>query len=238
MSFFHSRASLHRRRNRVRGLEAEDGQWVQDGDEIERMITKFFKELFSSQSLPGQAFSFEGWSMILPVEQRTELDKSFSATEVVKALHQLGSSNKAPTPDGLNAQFFKIHWPVMGQEVTDFVLNFLNGERDLTEINSTCISLCPKVRSPRKVSQFRPISLCNVIYKLITKVLTNRLKLVLPSVISLTQGAFIPDPSIIDNVIVVFESMHFLKNKRLGRFGDYPINLDWQRPMIELSRAS
>ena len=80
----------------------------------------------------------------------------------------------------------------MGDDVVFVVLDFLNNGNMLPEINHTNIVLIPKVKNPQKMSEFRPISLCNVIYKIISKVLANRLKQVLPDIISPTQSAFVP----------------------------------------------
>ena len=80
----------------------------------------------------------------------------------------------------------------MGDSVVLAVLDFLNNGNMPPEINHTNIVLIPKVQNPERMSEFRPISLCNVIYKIISKVLANRLKQVLPQIISSTQSAFVP----------------------------------------------
>ena len=80
--------------------------------------------------------------------------------------------------------FFQRHWELCGEEVTTVVLCVLRGEDDPSIINKTCIVLIPKVENPEELGQFRPISLCNVIYKIASKVMANRLKIVLPSLCS------------------------------------------------------
>lgn len=106
-----------------------------------------------------------------------------------RALKDMGPI-KAPGPDGMPPLFYQKYWSIVGDEVVSLCLNVLNGDRSVVGISHTMIALIPKVSNPKKVIEFRPISLCNVIYKLILKVLANRLKRVLPSVISECQKCF------------------------------------------------
>ena len=106
------------------------------------------------------------------------------------------------------------------------VLNFLNSGIMLPEINYTHIILIPKIKSPERISYFRPISLCNVIYKIISKVLANRLKLILPSLISPSQSAFVPSWLITDNVLVAYETLHAMQSRRSGKRGYMALKLD------------
>lgn len=129
------------------------------------------------------------------------LSNEFSADEVKLVLFQMGPT-KAPGPDGVNALFYKNFWYIVGNDVTNIVLEFLNTSNMLSEINYTHIVLISKVKSQEKMSNFRHISLCNVIYKIIYKVLANRLKLILPQLISPIQSAFVPGRLITDNVLV------------------------------------
>ena len=113
------------------------------------------------------------------------LSSEFTAEEVKVALFQMGPT-KAPGPDGMNALFYQKFWHVVGNNVVLAVLEFLNNGNMLPYINHTNIVLIPKVKNLERMSEFRPISLCNVIYKIISKVLANRLKQVLPQNISPT----------------------------------------------------
>ena len=108
-----------------------------------------------------------------------DLIKDFSAEEVRTALRQMHPT-KAPELDGMSAIFYQKYWDIVGIDVTNMVLNVLNSNASLHDINDTYITLVPKVNMPSKMKDFRPISLSNVAYKLISKVLANRLKSVLP----------------------------------------------------------
>jgi len=117
---------------------------------------------------------------------------------------------KAPGPDGYPAHFFQRNWDMCGEDITRAVLRVLSGDERPEEINSTFIVLIPKVPNPTLMGQFRPISLCNVIYKIISKALANRLKSVLSEIISKEQSAFVPGRIISDNIISAYECLHFM----------------------------
>ena len=113
------------------------------------------------------------------------LSSEFSANEVKTTLFQMGPTKTSGT-DGMNAIFYQKFWHIVGNDVTNAILDFLNSSNMLPEINYTHIVLIPKVTSSEKMSDFRPISMCNVISKIIFKILANRLKLILPQLISPT----------------------------------------------------
>ena len=111
------------------------------------------------------------------------LIKDFTAKEVKSALQQMHPT-KALGLDGMSAIFFQKFWNVVGSDVTNMVLIVLNFNMPMVEINKKNIILVPKIKNPTRIKEFRPISLSNVTYKLISKVLANRLKAVLPHIIS------------------------------------------------------
>ena len=112
-------------------------------------------------------------------EMNHDLHRPFSNEEVRVALFQMHPS-KAPGPDGMSTLFYQKYWHIVGDDVTHAVLDFLQFGNMLGCIKFTHIVLIPKVISPEFMSQFRPIILCNVIYKIASKVLVNRMKPILP----------------------------------------------------------
>ena len=117
----------------------------------------------------------------------------------------------------------------MGCSITNMVLNVLNSDMSLACLNKTNIALIPKVNNPKKMFDFHPISLCNVVYKLISKIIANRFKAILPHIISENQSAFTADRLITDNVLVAFELMHFLNHKNARIDGFMAAKLDMSK---------
>ena len=117
-------------------------------------------------------------------------------------------TTKALGPNSMPPLFFQKYWDIIGPCVLDCVLQALNSGTMTPHANETYICLVPKAKNPQKITKFRPISLCIVIYKIMSKVLANRLKKILPKVISEAQSAFVLGMLITDNVLVAFETMH------------------------------
>ncbi|XP_024200132.1 uncharacterized protein LOC112203389 [Rosa chinensis] len=135
---------------------------------------------------------------------------------------------KAPGPDGIHAMFYQKHWDLVKDKMSDIVLDFFQNNTSLRLLNHTNIALIPKVESPEIVSHFRPISLCNVVYKVISKILIARLKRLLVKCISRNQGAFAPGRSIVDNILIAHELFSSF-NKKKATSGSMAIKLDLEK---------
>lgn len=106
----------------------------------------------------------------------------------------------------------------------------LAGENVYQGLNHTFIASIPEVKSPSFVKEYRPITLCKILYKLISNVLANKIKRVLPGIISANQSTFMPGRLIIENIIVVYELMHSMKLNKRGRKGSITMKLDMSKP--------
>jgi len=91
------------------------------------------------------------------------------------------------------------------------------------------VVLIPKVSNPERLKDLRPISLCNVVYKIASKVLSNRLKFILPEIIALNQSAFVPGRMITDNVLLAYEMTHYMQTKRSGKQSYAAVKLDMSK---------
>lgn len=188
------------------------------------MIGGSFSKLFSSEVEEIDPSLLNSVKTLVTNDMNNMLIAEYTREEVRKALFQIGDM-KAPGPDGLHAVFFKRFWHILGGELTDEVLDAINNRKIPTGWNSTNIVLLPKVESPEVITQYRPISLCNVVYKIISKMLANRLKRILPEVISPTQSAFVPGRLITDNVLVAYECFHAIKKGPMGLLDFVLLNL-------------
>ena len=190
-SFFHAVCKERRRRNKVGRLRRENGDWVEEEEEKKEFISNYFSDLFRSNNCTNSDQLTQAVERKVTPDMNLLLLKEFDAGEVKAALDSIGDL-KAPGPDGMSSIFYKKFWEVVGTKVTEEVLAVLNGGPMPEGWNDTTIVLIPKVSRPDKIKDLRPISLCNVLYKIVSKVLANRLKKILPDIISSAQSAFVP----------------------------------------------
>lgn len=145
---------------------------------------------------------------------------------------------KAPRPDGLNPAFYQRFWDLCGPDVYMAACQWLDSGMLPEMMRDTNIVLIPKFDNPGSMKDMRPISLCNVVYKIVAKVLANRLKDVLPKCISIEQSAFIEGRSILDNALIANEVIHYMRCKTSGRKGMLPLKLILAKLMTGLIGAN
>lgn len=224
--FFHLTTIIRRRRNKAEALQSSDGSWVQDQLLLKDMVADYFRELYASDINTGGNF-ITGQFPLLTSTLCSKLRRRYSTEEIHDALTSMGPL-KAPGSDGFNAAFYQRTWEITGPSLTSSIISMLNGEEFDSYMDSALMVLIPKVTPVETVKHFRPISLCNVSFKLLTKVLVNRLKQILPIVIAPTQCSFVPGRHITDNVAVCQEMIHSLRNKH-GKRGGMVLKIDLEK---------
>jgi len=148
----------------------------------------------------------------LTSEMSRNMIDSFSEEEVKDAVWQCGES-KSPGPDGFNFNFIQSCWDMIKSDVMTAV-NFFHVTGSFPKgCNASFIALVPKVRHPSSFDQFRPISLVAVIYKIITKILSCRMKKIMPMIIDDCQSAFLSDIGLMDNVVMANEVLEEIRRK-------------------------
>ena len=210
--FFHSKASQRYKRNRIHRLKNCQNIWCTAGHQLQEIATSFYLDLFTSCSPTENRPIFESIQPVVTVDMNRELTRDFTREEVEAALKTMEPLS-ALGLDGMPLTFFQTYWSVVGDDVSFVVLNCLNNCSMPVEINHTFITFIPKVKSPKRISEFRPISLCNVIYKLVSKVLANRLQGLLPDIISENQSVFQAGRLISDNILMAYETLHYMKHQ-------------------------
>ena len=188
--YFHCRANQRNRGNHILGLEDEDGVWIEEEATMGKVIERYFEVMFTSSNPSGFDEILDGVHHTVIVDGDVGVDGDFQAKEVYQALKQVATLTTLG-PNGMSPIFYKSFWHIVGKDVTAVVLNALNSHIIPECINTTFISLIPKIKNPKKVADFRPISLCNVIYKLNAKVVANHLKKFLVQTVPNSQSVFL-----------------------------------------------
>ncbi|XP_057418408.1 uncharacterized protein LOC130712598 [Lotus japonicus] len=214
-------------RNKVEALRNEDGDWIYDPQELKRMLVDYYKNLYTPEDLASGPLPFPLSFPKLDDNESLEMTESVLQEEVRGALFSIGNL-KSPGPDGFHSVFFKKNWEHIKDSLTNFVKEVFHRPEKIMEVNQTIIALIPKITSPDRVSQFRPISLCNTSYKVVTKLLASRISKVLPNLISPNQASFVKGRSTMDNVLIFQEVIHSLKSLR-GKQGYMAIKLDLEK---------
>ncbi|PKI64943.1 hypothetical protein CRG98_014657 [Punica granatum] len=216
----------------IETLKGDDGEWVDDEACLRQLTVSHFSRLYGEDSARGACMTESRFPELL-IEVGAALSVGVTIEEVRKALFNMPPF-RAPGPDGYRAVFYQTNWDIICHSFLDFVRSVFEGGRSVAAMNSTLIAMIPKVQVPETIHQFHPISLCNVSYKITTKIVANRLQKYMPSLISPYRSSFIPGRHIQDNIIVAQELIHYMRRMKRKK-GFMALKIDLEKAYDRLS---
>jgi hypothetical protein len=211
--FFHTSTIIKRKRNAIDFLKLSSGAWSSERQKIGNCFTSHFRNVFNSSIPILDEDLLSLFDNCISPEENASICEIPTKQEIFTALLEIGST-KAPGLDGFTTLFYKKYWNIVKDAVLSSIWDFLGKNHLLKEQNHTFIALIPKKLGASSMNQFRPISLCNIIYKIISKILANRFKGLLHHFISPFQSAFVPSRNIQDHTIFVHELFNSINSKR------------------------
>lgn len=201
-------------------------------DDLESLVTNFCKNLFSdTDSHPP--FVLTGHFPLLEDPRTQDTGTPPGDSEIHEAMRNIGGF-KAPGADGVQAVFYHTQWHIVGPSVCSFVRDCFHQPERIASVNDTLIMLIPKVESVVNMKNFRLISLCNVSYKIIMKILARRLRSIMEVLVSPHQCSFVPNMQSRDNIIIAQEVIHSMRTKK-GKKGWMTIKIDLEKAYDRLS---
>eukprot|EP00253_Pinus_taeda_P036190 PITA_36190 len=214
--FFHKTTVQWRMRNQISQVNNAQGVKVETQEEIEQEFLHYFKEMSQEPNI-NRDEEIDSITRQIPrliiEEQNTQHLKPISLQEVEIAVNSL-KAGKAPGPDGFMSNFFQHFLELIKWEVWQVVEKSRNVRWMYPGLNATFIALIPKSEESNSPDKYRPIALCNIIYKIVSKVVALRLKLVLPFIISPEQSGYVEGRKITDRIILTHEIIHSLKQSK------------------------
>jgi hypothetical protein len=216
--FFHRITIARRTHNKILKNRDHNGIERESHKEIENTLVNHFQRITQE---PNQGITepiqriTQHIPRLVTEEQNINLNKPITKEEIDQVVQEM-PNGKAPCPDGFTVEFFKACWEVVKHDVYGVVEDSRCLASVLKALNATMITLIPKENEARTPGLYRPITLFNVVYKIISKVIANRLKPLLPTLVSQEQVGFIEGIQILDNIIHAHELIHMLKIQRRG----------------------
>ncbi|GKV46285.1 hypothetical protein SLEP1_g53277 [Rubroshorea leprosula] len=213
--YFHKIVNERKAHNNIVGISC-DGRWIEEPEVIKREVVGYFRRAFANDSRNRPKPTGIGFKRIFE-EMTAWLERPFSMEEIEEGLKSC-EGTKAPGSDGYNFSFIKYAWECMKEDFVRFFEEFHQNGRLVKGLNSSFLTLIPKKMNPMELKDFRPISLVGCVYKLLAKVLANRLRVVMSESISDTQSAFLGGRQLVDSVLVLNEVVDEVKQRTQQAF--------------------
>lgn len=205
---FHRAASARDIQSLIYEVVCRDGRVVHKPEEIKGEAESYFREFLQHKPQDFESIEIDKLRELLPCRCSDTVNemllKAITAEEITKVLFAM-RNDKSPGPDGYTVECFKSAWPVIGKEFIISIQSFFEKGFLPKGINTTILALIPKKTGAIEMKDYHPISCCNVIYKVISKLIANRLKNTLPDFIELNQSAFVKGRLLIENLPLATE---------------------------------
>ncbi|GJW05906.1 RNA-directed DNA polymerase, eukaryota [Tanacetum coccineum] len=210
--YFHGIINKKRSQLAIRGVLV-DGEWIEDPPKVKNEFLEHFSNRFSMPT--GQTINLDSHMFQkISIDQNADLESDVSLEEIKKAVWECGT-NKSPGPDGFSFEFIRKYWNIIQHDVVNAVKEFFSSSKFPPGSNSSFITLIPKSLDAKMVKDFRPISLIGSFYKIVAKILSNRLCIVMPDLISDVQTAFISKRQILDGPFILNELISWCKYHKI-----------------------
>ncbi|KAG6393957.1 hypothetical protein SASPL_144533 [Salvia splendens] len=182
-------------------LQNGEGEWVQDQGQLKSMAVTFYDDLYSEDNLHRPLYGHHSLFPSISSLHEEEIRKQYTTEDVRAALFEM-KPWKAPGVDGIQTGFYQKHWEIVGGDIN-------------AEVS-------------KSLSQFRLISLCNVMYKLVTKTIATRLKKLMSVIVRPTESSFVAERHITDNIVIAQEAIHSMRSMK-GKHGVMALKVDLEK---------
>uniref|UniRef100_A0A2N9IBY2 Reverse transcriptase domain-containing protein n=1 Tax=Fagus sylvatica TaxID=28930 RepID=A0A2N9IBY2_FAGSY len=226
--FFHTTTIVRRKFNNIVRIRNSVGGWLETVEDVSNLFLNGYIDLFTSSHISSLTrFTAPSLAACVSDTDALNIGLPVSPLEIKNSLWSF-KPFKAPGPDGLHPGFFQRCWHHVGPSVIREVSSIFVTGKMPEYLNSTLISLVPKCLGPELFGHFRPISLCNTVYKVVTKIIVNRIRPLLGELISPYQAAFVPGRRGVDNVIIAQELIHSMSKKK-GASSQFAVKIDLEK---------
>ena len=223
---------MRNHKNQTNHLINGEGKFVSNEEELRDAAPGFYEKLFNTDT---------NWTTFPPLTVKRKLSpevavwliRPVSVSEVKLAVFQF-NPNKVPGSDEYNAHFFQKYWSVVREDVTAAVQSFFQNGSLLKEVNHTLLTLIPKCHNASSLCEYRPISCCQLLYKFISRILSNGLKQVVGGLTSDNQNAFLSGRSINDCTLLAHELVRDFKKKTISKIC---LKVDLQKAFDSINRS-
>ncbi|KAL0311141.1 UNVERIFIED_CONTAM: hypothetical protein Sangu_2408800 [Sesamum angustifolium] len=223
--FFHSLVKKKRIKSKIHRI-VDEGLEITESTEIKNSIAEYFRNLLTAPTSNFSDTDFPFQFPQVPKNIARELCKPPTLDDLKEVVFNI-NKNSVVGPDGFSSAFYQSCWSFIANDLIDATRDFFGGTPIRRSFTTTTITLIPKTDSPQTWSDFKPISLCNVTNKILSKHMYNKISALLPSMISPSQSSFVPGRLIGDNILLAQELTHSI-DQRYSK-GNVIIKLDMSK---------